>query len=84
MTDFLFYGDSERSAAIRHELPISIGDPFLLAIVGGRKHVTVSNLERTRVAAVAHDAVLHDIEDLGFYELIESSISGHEIGLELA
>ena len=84
MTDFLFYGDSERSAAIRHELPVSIGDPFLLAIVGGRLHVTVSNLERTRVAAVAPDAVLHDITDLGFYELIDSGMSGHEIGLELA
>ncbi|HEV2013431.1 MAG TPA: M24 family metallopeptidase [Candidatus Dormibacteraeota bacterium] len=84
MTDFLFYGDTERSAAIRHELPVSIGDPFLLAIVGGRLHVTVSSLERTRVAAVAPDAVLHDIADLGFYELIESGMSGHEIDLELA
>jgi hypothetical protein len=36
MTDFLFYGDTERSAAMRHELPVSIGDPFLLGIVGGQ------------------------------------------------
>jgi hypothetical protein len=26
MTDFLFYGDTERSAAMRHELPVSIGE----------------------------------------------------------
>jgi Xaa-Pro aminopeptidase len=84
MTDFLFYGDTERSAAMRHELPVSIGDPFLLAIAGGRMHVAVSNLERTRVAAVAPDAVLHDIADLGFYQLIDSGLSGHEIDLELA
>ena len=84
MTDFLFYGDTERSRAMRHELPVAIGDPFLLAIVAGRMHVTVSGLERTMVAAAAPDAVLHDIADLGFYELLEESASPHEIDLELA
>jgi Xaa-Pro aminopeptidase len=84
MTDFLFHGDTQRSAAMRHELPVSIGDPFLLAVIGGRMHVTVSNLERERVAAAAPDAVLHDIADLGFYELLESGMSFYEIDLELA
>jgi Xaa-Pro aminopeptidase len=84
MTDFLFHGDTERSAAMRHELPVSIGDPFLLAIAGGRMHVTVSSLERERVAAAAPDAVLHDIADLGFSELRASGMSFHEIDLELA
>jgi hypothetical protein len=37
--DFLFHGDSVRSAALRHELPVAIGDPFLLGIVDGRLHV---------------------------------------------
>ncbi len=84
MTDFLFHGDTERSAAMRHELPVSIGDPFLLAVVGGRTHVMVNSLERERVAAAAPDAVLHDITDLGFHELLESGLSVHEIDLELA
>ena len=75
MTDFLFHGDTERSGAMRHELPVSIGDPFLLGIVGGRMHVVVSILERTRIAAAAPDAVLHDIVDLGFYDLLESGMS---------
>ena len=35
MTDFVFYGDTERSYTMRHELPVVIGDPFLLAIVDG-------------------------------------------------
>jgi Xaa-Pro aminopeptidase len=83
MTDFLFHGDTERSAAMRHELPVSIGDPFLLGIVGGRMHVMASHLERTRVAAAAPDAVLHDIADLGFYELLSSGMSFHELDLEL-
>lgn len=84
MTDFLFYADTERSAAMRHELPVSIGDPLLLGIVGGRMHVMTSSLERTRIAAAAPDAVLHDIADLGFYELLESGMSHHELDLELA
>jgi Xaa-Pro aminopeptidase len=55
MTDFLFYADTERSAAARHELPLPIGDPFLLAIAG-----------------------------LGFYDLLDSGMSRHELELELA
>ena len=84
MTHYLFHGDTERSAAMRHELPVAIGDPFLLAVVDGRTHVTVSNLERERVVAAAPDAVLHDIADLGFYELLDSGLSFYEIDLELA
>ena len=83
MTDFLFHGDTERSAAMRHELPVSIGDPFLLGIVGGRMQVMASTLERTRIAAAAPDAVLHDLADLGFYELLESGMSYDELDLEL-
>ena len=83
MTDFLFHGDTERSAAMRHELPVSIGDSFLLGIVAGRMHVMASTLESTRIAAAAPDAVLHDIADLGFYELLESGMSSHELDLEL-
>jgi Xaa-Pro aminopeptidase len=83
VTDFLFHGDTERSAAMRHELPISIGDPFLLGIVGGRMHVMASALERTRIAASAPEAVLHDLADLGFYELLESGMSRNELDLEL-
>ena len=83
MTDFLFYGDTERSPAMRHELPVAIGDPFLLAVIDGRMQVAVSGLERDRVAAAAPDAVLHDFADLGFYELLKSGLSLHELDLEL-
>lgn len=83
MTDFLFHGDTERSAAMRHELPVSIGDPFLLGIVGGRLHVMTNSLERARMAAAAPDAVLHDVADLGFHELLDSGMSYDELDLEL-
>ena len=84
MTALLFYGDTERSPAMRHELPVPIGDPFLLGIVDGRLHVMASSLERTRIEAAAPDAVLHDYEELGFRELLESGMGRHELELELA
>jgi Xaa-Pro aminopeptidase len=80
----LIYGDTERSAALRHELPLSIIDPLLFAIVDGHRHVMTSILERERIAAVAPDAELHDVGELGFYELLESGMSWTEIDLELA
>jgi Xaa-Pro aminopeptidase len=82
--DFLFYGDTERSAALRHELPVAIIDPFLLAIVDGRLHVLANPLEADRIAAAAPDAVLHHMRDLGLLELLESGLPGHEVDLELA
>ena len=84
MTALLFYGDTERSPAMRHELPVPIGDPFLLAIVDGRLHVMASALERSRIEAVAPDAVVHGYDDLGFRELLETGISRQELELELA
>ena len=84
MTAFLFYGDTERSPAMRHELPVTIGDPFLLGVVDGRLHVMASGLERARIEAAAPDAVLHDYDKLGFRELLESGMSRHELELELA
>src|SRR4051794_23556260 len=84
MPDFVFYGDTERSPAMRHELPVTIGDGFLLAIVDGRLHVATSSLESGRIQAVAPDAVLHDfVTQLGFPELREQGLSVHEIELEL-
>jgi hypothetical protein len=56
MTDVLFYGDTQSSAAMRHELPVSIGDPFLLAIVGGRLHPLIRGANQAARAYVARIA----------------------------
>ncbi|HYX87676.1 MAG TPA: M24 family metallopeptidase [Gaiellales bacterium] len=84
MTDLLFYGDTERSAAMRHELPVAIGDPFLVGIVDGRMHVMASPLERARIASAAPDAVILDMTDLGLYDLLGNGMRRHEVDLELA
>ena len=51
MADLLLYGDTGRSAALRHEIPIAILDPFLYAVVGGQAYVMSSGLERARLSA---------------------------------
>jgi Xaa-Pro aminopeptidase len=81
--DLLLYGDTERSAAMRHELPISIPDPFLYAEVGGQAYVMCSQLESGQIAEVRPDATLLDVDALGFYELLGSGITREQLWLEL-
>jgi Xaa-Pro aminopeptidase len=84
MPDLLLYADTERSAALRHEIPIAIGDPFLYAEVGGRSVILTGSLERERIAAVRPDAELIDYDDVGFYELLRGGQSREQIMLEMA
>lgn len=84
MPDFLFFGDTERSPAMRHELPAGIGDPFVLAIVDGVMHVAVSDLDRPLVEAAAPGAEVRGFRELGLFELIDQGLRYHEIDLELA
>jgi Xaa-Pro aminopeptidase len=68
---------------MRHEIPIAIIDPFLYAEVGGRPFVMVNSIERERVAAARPDAELVDVDDLGFHELLRTSIGRDVLWLEL-
>src|SRR2546421_11285480 len=84
MANLLLYGDTERSAALRHEIPIVIIDPLVYAELDGRAFIQASLLERDRLAAVRPDAELIDIADLGFHELLESGMTADEVRLGLA
>ena len=83
MPDVLLYGDTVRSPALRHEVPISVIDPFLYAEVGGRAAILSWSLEAARFAEARPDAELVDIDTLGFGELRESGRPSHEVWLEL-
>lgn len=83
MPALLLYGDTERSAALRHEIPIAIGDPLLYAEVDGRSFIEASALERDRLAAACPEAELIDDAKLGLYELRRSGMSRDEVVLEL-
>jgi Xaa-Pro aminopeptidase len=82
--DVLIYADTERSATLRHEIPLAIGDPFLYIEAGGRRVVLTNVLERDRIARVAPDAELVLGTDLGADDLIAAGLPRHEIELELA
>jgi len=83
MPDLLLYGDTERSAALRHEIPIAIADPFLYGELDGRAYIMTSSLERERAATVRADAELVDVDDLGFHELLRSGMGRDQLRLEL-
>ena len=83
MKDLLLYGDSERRPALRHEVPVAVGDPFLFAEINGRAHLLTSSLDRGRMAAARADAILVDYADLGFDQLVASGLASEQVRLEL-
>jgi Xaa-Pro aminopeptidase len=83
MTGMMLYGDTEHSAAMRHEVPIAILDPFLLVMESDRTWIMSWGLEANRLAGCRPDAELLDVDDLGFSELLKSGIGRDELDLEL-
>jgi Xaa-Pro aminopeptidase len=81
----LIYGDSERSAALRHEVPISIGDPFLFIGRGDDQPpmIMTSALERDRIADVLPDAELVMMNELGLLDMIRGGTPRFEAELEI-
>ena len=75
MAALLLHGDTERSAAMRHELPLAIIDPLLFAEVDGRTYVLTSFLEAERVKRVLPDAELLDFFELGYKDLVRDGMS---------
>jgi Xaa-Pro aminopeptidase len=83
MADILLYADTERSAALRHEIPIAIGDALTYAEVGGRAMILTTALEADRIAEARPDAELIEWGDVGFYELLESGLPRDQMILEM-
>ena len=83
MRGLLIAGDTERSAALRHEIPVPIGDPLLFAEVDGRRYILTTRLESDRVQRQLPDARMLDYFELGYKELVESGLTMHEAGREI-
>jgi Xaa-Pro aminopeptidase len=81
--DALIFGDTERSPALRHEIPVAIGDPFLYVEHDGRRIVLTNVLERDRIARAVPDAELVLGTELGLDGLIAAGLPYAEIDLEL-
>jgi Xaa-Pro aminopeptidase len=74
MAEYLIYGDTIRSPAMRHEVPLGIGDPFLYLETDGRRVVVTNALEDDRIAQAAPDLERILADELGLDELIAQGL----------
>lgn len=79
----LIYGDTETSPALRHEVPLAIGDPFLYLEADGRRAVLTNALEDARIARAAAGLERLLVDALGRDELIAAGRPDSEIDSEL-
>jgi Xaa-Pro aminopeptidase len=79
----LIYGDSFRSADMRHAVPLGVPDPFLYAEENGSRYVFSNSMEAARLSELGlFDVHVH--EEFGADELIESGIDRRELTAQLA
>lgn len=84
MTDVLIYGDTIRSAEMRHELPLRVPDPFMYLEARGERHAVASSLERSRLEAVGDGLTVHAYEEFGYDELVTGGAERAEALLAVA
>jgi Xaa-Pro aminopeptidase len=80
----LLFGDTVRSAALRHEIPIAIIDPVLFAELDGRRFVLTSQLEKDRVRREVRDVEVLDWFAFGYRDLLQGGMSFAEADREAA
>ena len=83
MAALLLYGFTERSPALRHEIPLAIMDPVMFVEQDGRRIVVTSSLESARVAATLPEAEILDYVDFGFRDFRRSGLSFAEAEREV-
>jgi Xaa-Pro aminopeptidase len=81
--DVLIYGDTVRHPELRHEVPLTLGDPFLYMEKDGRKHIMVTDFEWPRIQEAGVDTELISPFALGLDDLINSGQKYWQLGLEL-
>jgi Xaa-Pro aminopeptidase len=79
----LIYGDSFRSADMRHAVPLGVPDPFLYAEENGTRHVFASSMEATRLRTLGLFDV-HAYEELGVDELVDAGVDYGELEAQVA
>jgi Xaa-Pro aminopeptidase len=83
--DVLIFGDTARSPQLRHEVPLTIVDPFFYLERGGKQTVVIGAMEMPRIREVAPQLELLAPEEFGSDDLVAAGAgSGEEIQLEVA
>jgi Xaa-Pro aminopeptidase len=83
MPDVIIYGDTVRNPELRHELPLTLADPFLYLEKDGRKHVVITDFEWPRIQETGVDVELISPFALGLDELMDAGKKFWEIQLEI-
>ncbi len=84
MPDVLIHGDTVRSPELRHEVPLTLGDPFLYMEKDGHRYLMVTDFEWPRIKDAGVDAELISPFSLGLDELLRSGKKYWQVSLELA
>ena len=82
MPDVIIFGDTIRSAELRHEVPVAVPDPFVYVERNGTRTAYVGSLEVPRLRDVDGLETIA-LEELGLDELVEQGLSWHEMTTEL-
>jgi Xaa-Pro aminopeptidase len=83
MPGVMIHGDTVRHSAMRHEIPLLVPDPFLYVEVGGERHVVVSSLESSRIAAIDGGLSVHTYEEFGYDDLVSTGMAREDAVLEV-
>jgi Xaa-Pro aminopeptidase len=79
MSDVLIVGDTEWMMELRHEVPVAIIDPFLYAEVGGRRLISIWNVEIERLDAAGVEADVRPLEHYRAEELARQGLGVYEL-----
>jgi Xaa-Pro aminopeptidase len=83
LPNVLIYADSLRSPEMRHEVPVSVPDPFLYLERNGSRHVVASSFEVDRIVEGAPEVDAVPLEDFGIDELYAQGLPRHQVELEV-
>ena len=79
----LIYADTVKSPELRHEIPLTVPDPFLYAEVDGTRLVLTHVLEAKRMDELGIGLELHMSEEFGIDDLIAEGRKQDEIRNEI-
>ena len=83
MPDLLIYADTVRSPEMRHEIPLTVPDPFLFVEHDGLRHVVVGAMEVARISGIDGGLDVRPSEEFGRDELTAQGLSPEEVNLEV-
>jgi Xaa-Pro aminopeptidase len=79
MPNILLIGDSVRSAELRHEVSVAIGDRFLFAELDGRKVAVVWSIEGDRISVVHPSIEIIPAETFPYDDMIRDGVDLYEM-----